>query len=454
MSTRGIADSKRSNAKLIKLHRIYSIETAVSSFPPTCQSFQSFRRAVRCSLAAATVGIAAAPRDGVYVITALRNGEESNVRVPVSLRRRTAVVLVGVALVAAVVVSTSRQPSAAPARSAAPAALPVAVATASRTDVPVRLTALGSVAAFNTVTVRPRVDGQLMRVTFREGQFVNRGDLLAEIDPRPFQVQLEQAQGQLAKDQAQLATARLDLTRYQTLLSQDSIARQNVDTQLSTVAQLEAGLKVDQAAIDTARLNLTYSRVTAPISGRVGLRLVDAGNVVTASSSTGLVVITQVEPIAVVFTLPEDALRMVLPRIRTGAKLPVDAFDRGGATRLASGSVVTLDNQIDQSTGTVRVKAVFDNRDHALFPAQFVNVQLLADTRRAELIVPAAAVQQGPEGAFVYVVDGGNAVVRPVTTGIIEGERASILKGLDAGDVVITDGVDRLREGSAVQVRQ
>jgi membrane fusion protein, multidrug efflux system len=376
------------------------------------------------------------------------------VRVPVSVRRRTAVVLVGVALVGAVVVSTSRQPSAAPARSAAPAALPVAVAIASRTDVPVRLTALGSVAAFNTVTVRPRVDGQLMRVTFREGQFVNRGDLLAEIDPRPFQVQLEQAQGQLAKDQAQLATARLDLTRYQTLLSQDSIARQNVDTQLSTVAQLEAGLKVDQAAIDTARLNLTYSRVTAPISGRVGLRLVDAGNVVTASSSTGLVVITQVEPIAVVFTLPEDALRMVLPRIRTGAKLPVDALDRGGTTRLASGSVVTLDNQIDQSTGTVRVKAVFDNRDHALFPAQFVNVQLLADTRRAELVVPAAAVQQGPRGAFVYVVHAGKAVVRPVTTGIIEGERASILKGLDAGDVVITDGVDRLREGSAVQVRQ
>lgn len=374
-------------------------------------------------------------------------------RVPVSLRRRTAIVLVVVVLVGAVIAYTSRQPAAAP-RTVAPAALPVAVATASRTDVPVRLSALGSVVAFNTVTVRPRVDGQLMRVMFREGQFVSRGDLLAEIDPRPFQVQLEQAQGQLAKDQAQLATARVDLARYQTLLSQDSIARQNVDTQLSTVAQLEAGLKVDQAAIDTARLNLTYSRVTAPISGRAGLRLVDAGNVVTASSSTGLVVITQVEPIAVVFTLPEDALPMVLPRIRTGAKLPVDAFDRSGTTRLASGSVVTLDNQIDQSTGTVRVKAVFDNRDHALFPAQFVNVQLLADTRRAELVVPAAAVQQGPQGAFVYVVHDGKAVVRAVTTGIIEGERASILKGLDAGDVVITDGVDRLREGSTVEVRQ
>jgi membrane fusion protein, multidrug efflux system len=376
------------------------------------------------------------------------------VPVPVSLARWTAAVLVGLALIGAVMVYTSRRPAAAPARSVAPAASPVAVATVSRADVPVRLTALGSVVPYNTVTVRPRVDGQLMRVMFREGEFVNRGDLLAEIDPRPFQVQLEQAQGQLAKDQAQLATARVDLARYQTLLSQDSIARQNVDTQLSTVAQLEAGLKVDQAAIATARLNLTYSRVTAPISGRVGLRLVDAGNVVTASSSTGLVVITQVEPITVVFTLPEDALRMVLPRIRTGAKLPVDAFDRGGTTRLAGGSVVTLDNQIDQSTGTVRVKAVFDNRDHALFPAQFVNVQLLADTRRAELVVPAAAVQQGPQGTFVYMVHDGKAVVRPVTTGIIEGERASILKGLDAGDVVITDGVDRLREGSTVEVHQ
>jgi multidrug efflux system membrane fusion protein len=267
-------------------------------------------------------------------------------------------------------------------------------------------------------------------------------------------VQLEQAQGQLAKDQAQLATARVDLARYQTLLSQDSIARQNVDAQLSTVAQLEAGLKVDQAAIDTARLNLTYSRVTAPISGRAGLRLVDAGNVVTASNSTGLVVITQVEPIAVVFTLPEDSLRLVLPRIRTGAKLPVDAFDRSGATRLASGSVVTLDNQIDQYTGTVRVKAMFDNRDHALFPAQFVNVQLLADTRRAELVVPAAAVQQGPQGAFVYVVQDGKAVVRPVTVGIVDGERVSIAKGLDSGEVVITDGIDRLREGSVVEVRR
>jgi multidrug efflux system membrane fusion protein len=363
-------------------------------------------------------------------------------------------VLVGAVLLGALIFAT-RAPAAAPARaSSTPAAVPVAVATVSRADVPVRLSALGSVTAFNTVTVRPRVDGQLMTVLFREGQFVNRGDLLAEIDPRPFQVQLEQAQGQLARDQAQLANARVDLTRYQTLLGQDSIAQQNVAAQASTVAQLEAALKVDQAAIDSALLNLTYSRITAPISGRVGLRLVDAGNVVSASSTTGLVVITQVEPIAVVFTLPEDALRTVLPRIRAEANLPVDAFDRSGATRLASGSVVTVDNQIDQSTGTVRIKAVFENRDHALFPAQFVNVQLLADTQRAQLVVPAAAVQQGPQGPFVYVVGDGKAAVRPVAVGITEGDRAAITNGLNAGDFVITDGIDRLREGSAVEVRK
>lgn len=390
----------------------------------------------------------------------------------VSLRRRTVVLLVCAALIGAVVLSGSRSRArlhvvtarlakaqsaevAAPARTdAVEPPVPIAVATVLRADVPVRLNALGSVVAFNTVTVRPRVDGQLMRVLFREGQFIKRGDPLAEIDPRPFEVQLEQAQGQLARDQAQLANARLDLARYQTLLSEDSIARQTLDAQMSTVAQFEAALKVDQAAIDSARLNLTYSRITAPISGRVGLRLVDAGNVVSASNSTALVVITQVEPIAVVFTLPEDALRTVLPRIRANAKLPVDVFDRSGATRLASGSVATVDNQIDQSTGTVRVKAVFENRDHALFPAQFVNMQLLADTQPAQLVVPTAAVQQGPQGPFVYLVRNGKAAVRPVTVGIVDAERISIARGLDAGDSVITNGFDRLREGSAVEAHR
>ena len=371
------------------------------------------------------------------------------------LSRRTVMALVAVALLGVVLIRTSRLPAAAPARNASqPAAVPVSVATVSRIDLPVRLSALGSVVAFNTVTVRPRVDGQLMRILFREGQFVQKDELLAEIDPRPFQVQLEQAEGQLARDQAQLANARVDLSRYQTLLSEDSIARQNVDAQQSTVAQLEAALKVDQAAIDSARLNLTYSRITAPLSGRVGLRLVDVGNVVSASATTGLVVITQVDPIAVVFTLPEDQLRTVLPRIRSGARLPVDAFDRSGSTRLASGSVVTLDNQIDQSTGTVRVKAVFDNHDHALFPSQFVNVQVLADTERAQLVVPASAVQQGPQGQFVYLVRDGKAVVQNVTVADVEADRASIRSGVNAGDVVVTDGLDRLREGSPLEVRR
>jgi membrane fusion protein, multidrug efflux system len=368
-------------------------------------------------------------------------------------RRWTVAILGGTAIVVGVgFLGVRKAPADTHARNGVPAAVPVAVASVGREDVPVRLSGLGSVAAFNTVTVRPRVDGQLMRVLFREGQFVKRGDLLAEIDPRPFQVQLEQAQGQLAKDQAQLANARLDLMRYQTLLQEDSIARQNVDVQASTVAQLEASLKVDEAAIHNARLNLTYAHVTAPIGGRVGLRLVDPGNVVSASSTTGLVVITQMEPIAVVFTLPEDQLRIVLPRIAAHAVLPVDVFDRSGSTRLASGSVVTLDNQIDQSTGTVRVKAVFDNRDHALFPAQFVNVRLLADTRKAQIVAPAAAVQQGPQGPFVFTIRNGAASVRPVTVSAMDGERASIAKGLAVGEVVITDGFDRLRQGSRVEI--
>ena len=335
-----------------------------------------------------------------------------------------------------------------------PPPVPVAVSTVSRADVPVRLSALGSVTAFNTVTVKSRVDGQLMDVMFREGDLVKRGEVLAQIDPRPFQVQVAQAQAQLAKDEAQLANARVDLERYQMLWSQDSIARQNLDAQQSTVKQLEAAIKADQAAVDSARLNLTYARVTAPLSGRAGLRLIDAGNFVTASTGSGLVVITQVEPIAVLFTLPEDALRTILPRIRAGAKLPVEAFDRSGTARLATGSVLTLDNQIDQTTGTVRIKAVFDNRDHALFPSQFVNVRVLADTRRAQLVVPASAVQQGPQGPFVYVVNAGNAVVRPVTVGSTEGELATISTGLNAGEMVVTDGTDRLREGSRVEVRR
>ena len=333
------------------------------------------------------------------------------------------------------------------------APVPVGVAAAVKQDIPVRISALGSVTPFNTVTVRPRVDGQLMRVGFAEGQYVRKGDLLAQIDPRPFQVQLEQAEGQLAKDESQLANARTQLARYQLLLSQDSIARSNVDDQAATVAQLEGGLQVDRAAINSAKLNLTYTRVTAPIAGRVGLRLVDVGNIVSASSQTGLVVITEVEPIAVLFTVPEDTLRLLLPKIRDRVVLPVDVFDRSGATRLTRGTVLTVDNQIDQSTGTVRIKAVFDNKDHLLFPAQFVNVQLDADVRRDQVVVPAVAVQHGPNDTFVYVIQNGKAIICPVKVGIVQGERASIDSGLAVGENVVTDSTDRLRDGSPIEIR-
>ena len=331
--------------------------------------------------------------------------------------------------------------------------VPVGVAAASLQDVPVKVSALGSVSPFNTVTVRPRVDGQLMQVGFQEGQFVRKGDLLAVIDPRPFQVQLEQAEGQLARDESQLANAKTQLARYQLLLKEDSIARSSVDDQAAMVAQLEGAMKVDRAAIDSAKLNLTYTRVTAPINGRVGLRLVDVGNIVSASSQTGLVVITEIEPIAVLFTVPEDNLRLLLPKIRDNSNLPVDVFDRSGQTHLATGKVLTLDNQIDPSTGTVRIKAMFDNKDHALFPAQFVNVQVLADTKRNQIVVPAVAVQHGPQSTFVYTIKEGKAVVRPVTVGLVDGDRATITGGLEAGEQVITDSTDRLREGSAVEIR-
>jgi multidrug efflux system membrane fusion protein len=335
--------------------------------------------------------------------------------------------------------------------------VPVGVATAVRQDIPVRISALGSVTPLNTVTVRPRVDGQLMQVGFQEGQFVRKGDLLAVIDPRPFQVQLEQAQGQLAKDEAQLANAKTQLARYQLLLAQDSIARSNVDDSAAMVAQLESTLQVDQAAINNAKLNLTYSRVTSPLNGRVGLRLVDVGNIVNASSQTGLVVITEVEPIAVLFTVPEDTLRMLLPKIRDNVNLPVDAYDRSGATKLETGKVLTVDNQIDQSTGTVRIKAIFDNKDHLLFPSQFVNVQLDADLRKDQVVVPNVAVQHGPSGtplaSFIYVVQSGKAVSTPVTVGVVQGDRASIDKGINVGDVVVTDSTDRLRDGSQIEVR-
>jgi multidrug efflux system membrane fusion protein len=339
------------------------------------------------------------------------------------------------------------------AHAAAPRAISVAVAPVQKQDVPVYLTGLGTVTAFNTANIKSRVDGQIMKVNFREGQDVREGELLIEIDSRPYQVQLEQMQAQLFKDQATLRDAKLNLDRYTALIPSGSIAQQQVDTQKSTVDQLEGQVRTDQAQIDNAKLQIVYCHITAPFDGRVGLRQVDPGNIIHASDTNPMLILTQLRPIAVIFTLTEDVLPTVSQHMSHGT-LEVDAFSRDDQTKLATGKLLTIDNQIDTTTGTAKLKAVFDNKDNKLWPNQFVNADLLLETRKNSTTVPTAAILRGPQGTFVYAVNADQTVKdQAVTVSLTQGDTTVITGGVNPGDTVVTDGQDKLQTGSHIEPR-
>lgn len=337
--------------------------------------------------------------------------------------------------------------------------VPVVTAVTRQGDMPLYLNGLGTVTAFFTVTVRSRVEGQLVAVRFTEGQIVKKDDVLAEIDPRPYEVQLAQAEGQLARDQATLKVNKLSLSRYNDLVPTRAITPQQVDEQVALVDQMEGAVRADRAAIDNARLQLVYCEITAPISGRIGLRLVDPGNMVRANDMGGIAVITQLQPIAIVFTIPQDSISQVQRKANTGETLVVEAYDRDFKTRLATGKLLAIDNQVDATTGTVRLKAVFDNEDNLLFPNQFVNARLLIDNRVDAVIVPSATVQRGPDFDFVYLVKKGEGDeqtvdLREVKVGPTEGDQTVIEEGLVAGDRVVTDGVEKLQRNAKISERK
>jgi membrane fusion protein, multidrug efflux system len=334
-----------------------------------------------------------------------------------------------------------------------PRAVSVAVAPVQKQDVPVYLSGLGAVTAFNTANIKSRVDGQIMKVNFREGQDVREGELLIQIDSRPYEVMVEQLQAALFRDQAQLRDARLNLERYTSLIPSGSIAQQQVDTQKALVDQLDGTVRNDQAQIDAAKLNIVYCHITAPFNGRVGLRQVDPGNIIHAADTNPMLILTQLQPIAVIFTLPEDVLRRVSQRMNTGT-LEVDAFSRDDQTKLASGKLLTIDNQIDPTTGTAKLKAVFENRDNILWPNQFVNADLLLETRKNSTVLPTAAILRGPQGTFVYTVNSDKTVQdKPVTVALTQGDTTVVSAGVNPGDTVVTDGQDKLQRGSHIEPR-
>lgn len=331
--------------------------------------------------------------------------------------------------------------------------VPVSVATAQKGDIDITRQGLGTVTPLANIVVRTQINGQLMQIAFKEGQIVKKGDFLAEIDPRPYELSLQQARGALAHDEALLKEARINLERYQKLVAQDSIARQQLDTQQSLVDQYIGNTQSDQAQIDTAKLNLNYCHITAPISGRVGLRQVDQGNYVQVGDANGIVTLTQLQPITVLFTLPEDDLPAIMKRLSEGAVLTATAFDRNESAKLAEGKLVSVDNQIDTSTGTVKLRAQFDNLDNVLFPNQFVNITLLVDTAHDAVLIPSAAIQRGAPGTFVYVLNGNKVALKIVKLGPAQGDVIAVTDGLAPDDKVVTDGADKLRDGAEVSVK-